>query len=314
MDMLRLTLRQLQIFVAVARHGSTTAASAEVALSQSATSSAINELERTLALRLFDRAGRRLLLNEQGRSLLALAQGLLDRAAEVESMARDANAQLQSVRIGASTTIGNHLLPGLLARFFAQRHSDAATWRSQVAIGNTADICARVAAFELDIGLIEGPCHEAALRVHPWLRDEMVVVAAPDSDIARVVRRSRPAQRMTLKMLRDAVWLVREAGSGTREASDRALLPYLRSYRRCIELESSTAIMHAASAGLGLAFLSRWVVGELVEAGRLCTVETTMPQFSRQCYWVLHRDKQPTLALEQLIRLLGRPPTASAAR
>ncbi len=111
MDVLRLTLRQLQIFVAVARSGSTTAASAEIALSQSATSSAVNELERLLSLRLFDRAGKRLLLNDNGRALLPRALALLDGAAGIEQMSRDGSAQAQSLRIGASTTIGNYVLP-----------------------------------------------------------------------------------------------------------------------------------------------------------------------------------------------------------
>ena len=86
MNTLRLTLRQLQIFVAVARSGTTTAASAEIALSQSATSSAVNELERLLSLRLFDRAGKRLLLNDNGRALLPRALALLDGAAGIELM------------------------------------------------------------------------------------------------------------------------------------------------------------------------------------------------------------------------------------
>lgn len=81
MDVLRLTLRQLQVFVAVARSGSTTAASAQIALSQSATSAAVNELERLLSLKLFDRAGKRLLLNDNGRALQPRALALLDGAA-----------------------------------------------------------------------------------------------------------------------------------------------------------------------------------------------------------------------------------------
>src|SRR6516225_1551779 len=179
MDVLRLTLRQLQIFVAVARTGSTTAASAEIALSQSATSSAVNELERLLSLRFFDRAGKRLLLNDNGRALLPRALVLLDAAADIERMAYGVEAQRQSVRIGASTTIGSYLLPSLLSKFMQAQQPGAPTaWRSKVTIGNTAEICDAVAAFELDIGLIEGPCHQPALEVVPWLRDELVVVAS----------------------------------------------------------------------------------------------------------------------------------------
>ena len=165
MDVLRLTLRQLQIFVAVARCGSTTAASEQISLSQSATSSAVNELERLLSLRLFDRTGKRLLLNDNGRALLPRALALLDGAAGVEQMAHDSSAQAQSLRIGASTTIGNYVLPALLGEFLARQQVDQAfAWQSRVMIGNTAVVAAAVAAFELDIGLIEGPCHEATLE------------------------------------------------------------------------------------------------------------------------------------------------------
>jgi len=278
MNTLRLTLRQLQIFVAVARSGTTTAASAEIALSQSATSSAVNELERLLSLRLFDRAGKRLLLNDNGRALLPRALALLDGAAGIELMSRDGSAQAQSLRIGASTTIGNYVL----------------AWRSKVVIGNTAAICDAVAAFELDVGLIEGPCHQAALAVTPWHQDEMVVVTSPDSAWARM---SLAGERVPMRTLREGVWLVRELGSGTREATDQSLLPHLRSYRRSIELGSSEAIKHAAEAGMGVACLSSWVVSDALEAGRLCRIATTLPRQLRQSHLVVHRDKQPTASL-----------------
>lgn len=182
MDVLRLTLRQLQIFAAVARCGSTTAASTELALSQSATSSAVNELERLLSLRLFDRVGKRLLLNDNGRALLPRALALLDGASGIEQMARDGMVQTQSLRIGASTTIGNYVLPKLLGQFLGERHhARDAAWRSKVTIGNTEAICDAVAAFELDVGLIEGPSHQASLTVTPWLQDELVIVRSPEN-------------------------------------------------------------------------------------------------------------------------------------
>lgn len=299
MNVLRLTLRQLQVFVAVAHSGSTTAASIEIALSQSATSSALNELERQLSLRLFDRVGKRLLLNENGRALLPRALGLLDGAAGIEQMAHDGSAQAQSLRIGASTTIGNYVLPRLLARFvMAQQPGSASAWRSKVVIGNTAAICDAVAAFELDVGLIEGPSHQPALAVAPWLHDELVVVASPASALARS---SRAGERVPLRTLREEVWLVREPGSGTREATDQSLLPHLRSYRRSIELGSSEAIKHAAAEGLGVACLSSWVVDEAIDAGRLCRIATTLPRLLRQCHLVVHRKKHPTPALTAFV-------------
>jgi len=303
MDVLRLTLRQLQIFVAVAHSGSTTAASQDIALSQSATSSAVNELERLLSMRLFDRAGKRLLLNDNGRALLPRALAMLDNAADIEQMARDGSDQLQSLRIGASTTLGNHVLPGLLARFLsAQPPRSASSWRSRVMIGNTAAICDAVAAFDLDVGLIEGPSHQSALVVTPWLKDDMVVVAAAGSELAQ---RSQRGERIALRDLREEVWLLREPGSGTRESTDQALLPHLNTYRRCIELGSTEAIMHAAAEGLGVACLSAWAVREAVDAGRLCRLTTALPRLLRQCHVVVHRDKQPTAALQSFVRLLN---------
>lgn len=314
MDVLRLTLRQLQIFVAVARTGSTTAASAQIALSQSATSSAVNELERVLSLRLFDRAGKRLLLNDNGRALLPRALALLDGAGGVEQMARDGSAQAQSLRVGASTTIGNYVLPTLLGQFLAPQHHDQAlAWQSKVTIGNTAVIAAAVAAFELDIGLIEGPCHEAALEVTPWLHDELVIVASPAHPLVQPPQGSGAAARVPVKALRETLWLLREPGSGTRETTDQLMLGLLRSYRRSIELGSSEAIARAAAQGLGLACLSHWAVDDLIAAGRLCRLPTTLPKMLRQCYLVVHRSKQVTPALSRFIECVSASSELSAS-
>lgn len=299
MDVLRLTLRQLQIFMAVARAGSTASAAESIALSQSATSSAINELERLLSLRLFDRSGRRLLLNDNGRALLPRAQALLEGAVDVERMGLAPEEQLQMLRIGASTTLGNHVLPRLLAEYLGDRHAKAASWHARLAINNSAEICARVAAFELDIGLIEGPSHEPALEVNPWLRDELVLVASPGHSLAGV-------QPIAIEALRKAVWLVREQGSGTREASDAAVLPHLGGYQRSIEMGSSEAIRNAAALGLGIACLSRFVIDDFVRDGRLKVLDSEMPYTDRQCYWVVHRDKHFTPALKAFVSLLER--------
>src|ERR1700761_4871094 len=112
---MRLTLRQLLIFAAVAETGSTTAAGDRVALSQSATSAALNELEKVLGAKLFDRVGKRLIINDNGRALLPRARAALDVAAGIEN---DFSTGVPvDLKIVASTTIGNYLLPGLIAGF-----------------------------------------------------------------------------------------------------------------------------------------------------------------------------------------------------
>ena len=302
MDVLRLTLRQLQIFVAVARSGSTTAASAEISLSQSATSSAVNELERLLSLRLFDRSGKRLLLNDNGRTLLPRALAMLDGAGSIERMSRDGSAQAQSLRIGASTTIGNYVLPKLLVQFLLDSlQENTLGWKSKVTIANTQTICDAVAAFELDVGLVEGPCHQSALTVTPWLQDELVVVTGVRSPAVPNSQNENGAGKVPLKTLREMMWLLREPGSGTRDTTDQLLLPHLRSYQRSIELGSSEAIKSAVAEGLGVACLSTWVRSDWLESGCLCRLQTTGPKMTRQCYLVVHRDKQLTPALRNFI-------------
>jgi DNA-binding transcriptional LysR family regulator len=302
---LKLTLRQLQIFCAVARAGSTIAAGEAIALSQSATSAAVNELERVLALPLFDRIGKRLLLNENGRALLPRAEALIQGAMDIEHLAYSETLQMQELRIGASTTIGTYLLPSVLSRFLGdQVQSGVNPWRSAVVIGNTAVVCESVARFDLDIGLIEGPCHIPELAVTPWLIDQLVIVQSARKPSVHP-ERGQTAPRVQLKVLRSLTWLLREPGSGTRETVDELLLPHLKTYRRSIVLGSSEAIKHAVVQGIGVACLSRWVVRELLDAGALAEVHTHLRGLTRECNWVVHRDKQPGVALQRFIEQLS---------
>jgi len=295
---LRLTLRQLQIFRAVAQSGSTAAAAAGLALSQSATSAAVIELERLLELRLFDRIGKRLQLNENGRAVLPQALALLDGAGALEGWARDRESQIGQLRVGASTTIGNYLLPGILAEF---QQTLAAPARSplqiQVMIANTAAITAQVASFHLDLGLIEGPCHEPDLTVQPWLEDELLVVAAAHDPILPRPR-SRP---ISLAALRQATWLLREIGSGTRETIDQLLTPHLYQLRAGIEFGNSEAIKRAAASGLGITCLSRYVVQDFLDAGALVAPACELPRLTRRFHLVTHALKWRTRGLDLLI-------------
>lgn len=295
----RVTLRQLQIFAAVARSGSTVAASEAIALSQSATSAALQELERLLGVPVFDRAGRRLLLNDHGRALLPRAAALLDSADGIERLSQDLTVQAQVLRIGASTTIGNHLLPKLLARFLRVCEAERAPlWHSVVTIANTAAVCNAVANFQLDVGLIEGINHEPGLDVRPWVGDELVIVASPKIRLAQRYGGRRGKHRAPIDELRDATWLLREAGSGTREVADHALLTQLGHYRRSIEIGSSEAIKRAVMQGAGIAALSHWVVTEELAAGQLCVLRTRMPRMPRSFSLVLSQAKQLTPALQ----------------
>jgi DNA-binding transcriptional LysR family regulator len=296
----RLTLRQLQIFRGVADLGSTAAAAADLALSQSAASAAVIELERLLEVRLFDRVGKRLQLNENGRAVLPQALALLDGAGALERWARDRDTQIGVLRLGASTTIGNYLLPGILADFQNMLGLPAqGALQVQVVIANTAAITSQVAAFQLDLGLIEGPCHEPELTVQPWLEDELLVVAAARDPL---VQRAQP---ITLAMLREATWLLRESGSGTRETIDQLLTPHLHQLRAGIEFGNSEAIKRAAASGLGISCLSRYVVEDFLASGLLVAPRSELPRLTRRFHLVTHGLKWRTRGLDLLLGYLN---------
>ncbi|MBB5193104.1 DNA-binding transcriptional LysR family regulator [Silvimonas terrae] len=283
--MIKLTLRELEIFLATARAGGVTAAAEQIGLSQSAASSALGELERRLGVQLFDRVGRRLELNEHGRWLLPQAEAVLAQASEIESRFNtDAPARL---RLYASSTIGNRVMPALIARFLQQAPAN----RIELAIGNTADAVATVAAFEADMGLIEGICDDARILIEPWLRDELVIVAAPDHPLAGV--------SATPQQLASQRWLLREPGSGTREVLSGALAPLVGSLDVALELGSSEAIKGAVRAGLGLACLSRRTVGGELARGELVAVGAPDLDLTRHFYLIRARDKVPTQGMQR---------------
>ena len=294
---MRLTLRQLHIFLAVAQSGSTTAACDVVALSQSATSAALNELERLLNCKLFDRIGKRLILNDSGRLLLPLARQILDAATSIEQQFAIADESNRgNLYIGASTTIGVYLLPSILATSVVAADTEL---QPRVMIANTADVTAAVARFEVDIGLIEGPCHEPGMHVEPWMRDELIIVAAPNHPIID----GKVNRKVSLKALRETGWLLREPGSGTREAVEHALVPHLHYLRSNGEFSNSETIKYAAAEGLGVACLSRCIVDDLIAIGRLVELETTLPKLSRNFYIIYSEQKNLSARLNNFLHL-----------
>lgn len=292
MKALRLTLRQLQIFVAVARAGSTTAAATEINLSQSATSAALNELESLLGGKLFNRVGRRLVLNESGRSMLPQARWVLDAAQGIEAQfGHGGKLAAPQIRIAASTTTGNYLLPKVIAAW--QKRERGA--RFTLDIGNTRDVVRSVMTLDADVGFIEGPTTEPRLQVVPWTRDELVVVASPRHPLARSRRKA------SLESLRQAMWLLREPGSGTREVVEAALLPHLRRIQSEGEVASAEALKEAVAEGAGLACLSRRAVADLVKLGRLAILPTALPRLERDLYLIHHERRYFTPALQGFI-------------
>ena len=295
---MRINLRQLQIFIAIAKSGSTTAAGEHIALSQSAISASIGELERALNTLLFDRVGKRLLLNDHGRAMLPQAMALVNSAESLEQAYLDNQAPSILV-IGASLTIGNYLLPCLLSQYWRDQGYvlGDSTPPIQVLVANTADIISKVANFEVDIGLVEGPCHRNDIAITPWVADDLMLVAAPTHPVILGYGLNLiPPERLA-----KANWLLREQGSGTREALERALLPDVVQLKSSLEFNDHEAIKQSAMEGLGIACLSKLVVQDALHSGRLVKLNTMFGDLSRHFSILIHHQKQLTSGMQRFI-------------
>ncbi|MCM8594577.1 LysR family transcriptional regulator [Accumulibacter sp.] len=288
---MRFSLRQIAVFVAIARHESVSRAADELALSQSAASAALGELERQFDTQLFDRFGKSLRLNELGQALLPEAVELIERAQALES-ALEGRAGYGRLRIGATLTIGNYLATLIVADFL-RRHPESEV---QLRVHNTATIVELLARHELDLGLIEGHCHHPDLHVESWVADELVVFAAPDHPLAR-------RGSATVGELAGEDWIVREPGSGTRETLDQALRHVLRPLNIRLELEHTEAIKRAVEFGLGVACISRLALREAFRRGSLAPIETPELDLRRHFHFVWHTRKFRTAGMRELVAL-----------
>lgn len=274
---LRLNLRQLEVFVATARAGSTRAAAERVARSQSAASTALADLEAAVGAPLFDRVGRRLVLNENGRALLPRAAAMLDDATDLQHLFSGEHAV--PLRVAASFTIGEYLLPERVAQWKIDHPASHLRMR----VSNTDDVIDAVARHEADIGFVEGARSHPDLLVRPWLSDELVVFAAPTHPLAR--------RSVGVEQLRGASWVVREPGSGTREATDRWLLEHLGSVDIAYELGSTEAIKRLVGFGAGIGCVSRYAVAQAFDEGWLVPLRTRLPKAVRRLATVVHRGR-----------------------
>ncbi len=289
---MRYTLRQLEVFLAVARTGSVTRAGDELAMSQSAVSGALADLERQFDVRLFDRIGKRLRLSDVGRALRARAESVQDAARELET-ALVRHADGGSLRVGATLTIGNYVAVPLMARFM--REKPGALVRLDIA--NTEEIARRVANFEIDVGLIEGELAHADLVVTPFRDDELVVFSAPTHPLAK-------KRLLDDADLVGAAWIVREHGSGTRQAFERAMTGILSELRIALELPHTEVIKRAVEAGLGLGCVSRLALADAFRAKTLKPCPVPHRDFRRRFYTVLHRQKHVGTELQRWLALL----------
>ncbi len=291
---MRYSLRQLEVFLATARHENVSRAAESLAMSQSAASGSLKELEQQFGIQLFDRVGKRLRLSELGRQVRPEAERLLAQAQAFEQRlgGRDTAGRL---KVGATLTIGNYLAVGMIARF--RRRFPGADIALSVA--NTEAIARQVADFELDMGLIEGELLHPDLETLHWREDELQVFAAPNHPLAG-------ARRVSDRELTLQRWIVREPGSGTRQTFERAMHGILGDLEIAMELQHTEAIKRAVEAGLGVGCLSIISLEDAFRRGTLVPLRTPQRDFSRQLYLILHRNKYHSELLRRWLDLCRR--------
>ncbi|MDX1633737.1 MAG: LysR family transcriptional regulator [Marinobacter sp.] len=289
---MRYSFRQLEVFLAAAHTQNITKAAAALAMSQSAASSALKELEAQFDIQLFDRVGKRLQLNELGRLFRPQVEALLAQARELEQ-ALAKHTEAGALKVGATLTIGNYLAVGVMAEYMkTQSHA-----RVSLEVANTRTIAERVSDFELDIGLIEGELQSPELDVIPWRGDELVVFCHPQHPLAG-------AEQLSDEQLRQATWIMREPGSGTRQTFERGMHGLLPDLEILLELEHTEAIKRAVEANLGIGCLSRVCLADAFRRGSL--VPLAVPEhrrFDRQFYFILHKQKYRSAGIDRWMEL-----------
>jgi DNA-binding transcriptional LysR family regulator len=289
-----MNLNHLAIFHAVAQAGSMTLGAERLDISQPAVSKQVQELEGALGIQLFDRIGRRVHLSQAGELLADYARRLFALAHEAEAAMADVRAVGRGrLVVGASTTIGTYLLPGVVAAFW-RRHPKV---ELLVEIENTEQVHRRLAGLELDVGLTEGFVEEEELDAEIFHRDELVVIAPPGHRLVGNPRVPRSA-------VREEPFILREPGSGTRAVEERALARLKLPVRVVMALGSTEAIKRVVAEGVGLAIVSRLAVHAECAAGTLAVLPVAGLPIERPLHLVRRKGRRDGPALQAFCGVL----------
>jgi len=277
---------RLKVFRAVAEQANFRKASESLHVSQPAVSQHIHALEEELGLRLFDRSGTRTSLTPAGRLLLKYAE----RSARVLEEARTALGKLDGevsgeLRIGASTTVAQYILPRILGAFL----KDNPRVTLSVESGNTEEIVALLLRDAILLGMIEGPPLSKEVHVEKFLDDRMLLIAPAGHEWAGV-------GSVPLSALADVPLLLREQGSGSRRVVEQAIkkagLPLNRLQIR-MELDSTEAIVSGVEAGLGLGFVSEWGIHKALRLGAVVVVRVENLEIRRNLTLIRKLGPEP---------------------
>lgn len=287
-----MTLDQLRIFVAVAERQHVTQAARALNLAQSAASHAIAALEARHDVRLFNRIGRNIELTEAGTAFLQEARAVLARAEHAElTLAEFGSLARGTLAVQASQTIASYWLPRHLVAF--RRKYPGIEIR--LTIGNTTQVAAAVESGAADIGFVEAEVVGERFNIVPVARDQLIILVAPGHPWDG-------RTDVTVAEMREAEWVLREPGSGTRSVFEEAMSASAggaQKLRIVLELPSNEAVRAAVEAGMGATALSASVAAPSLEVGLLRHVPFRLPE--RQFHLLHHRERAPSRAASALM-------------
>jgi DNA-binding transcriptional LysR family regulator len=288
-------VRDLEVFLSVAKHLNFTRAGDEVHLSQPSISVRVRKLEDELNVKLFEQLGKRVALTEAGQLLLPYAR----RVVAALDDARHAVEELQglergTLRIGASTTPGMYLVPKIIARFKRQYPKIDL----HLEIKDTRRIEEEVVSNDVDFGFVGGHLIGAEVEVVPWLTDEIVLVAAPGSQLAQ-------KKQLGVGDLKAGEFISREQGSATQAVVNSKLRDAGIQLETVMEMNNPEAVKKAVQSGLGVAFISRFAVETELKAKTLAAVKVKDFSLYRELKIVYRKDKHLSRAAQAFIKMCG---------
>lgn len=289
-----LNLNLLRIFAQVAESGSVTGAARALHISQPAVTKSLQELEKQVSLPLLERGARGVRLTEAGLALQEHARALfaVERLAEDDLMSRR-GLRGGSLRIGASLTVANYYLPTVLAPFQEKNPYLSIFLGSS----NTEQVVQLLLEYKLDVAFVEGPVQHERLILRKWRDDQLVVVASAQHPLAG---------RSSLKLvdLADAFWVVREAGSGTREVVEQVLQERGLKWNNSLEINSTAAIKQMVAAGQGLAMVSLHAAADQIALGKLKVLPVEDFQVTRELTYLSLKNRPLSAAARSFERFL----------
>ncbi len=286
-----MTLRHFKIFVTVCDTMNMTLAAGQLYISQSAVSQAVSELEKHYGVRLFERLSRKLYLTNAGEKLLRYARPIIRMHSDVE---RDMKALREngSIRVGASVTVGAHVLPKLVLAY----QSTNAGVSIQVVEDNTKQIEEMLLGDKIDLALVEGETASQEILSLPFMDDELVLICAPSHRFAKFPY-VKPAE------LTDEKFIVREKESGTRRTFEEAMAASGLIWAEYWTCNNADTIKTAVAEGLGVSVISVRAIQKELQAGSLCAVPIHGLRFGRKFKIIYHKNKYLTGHMEGFIRL-----------